>query len=161
LASENDFRAGFDGVLGGYLLLAGLPGLELIESRYFIKSDSADGDVRHALTALRFYAEYGREISTRRLAQAVAHLLSRPEFAAEATTDLARWQAWSVLDEVVALFEKPQSDERTRRAVVGYLLACNQADARAALARLRTADPAGIATAEEILSRTTGARVKE
>ena len=161
LAPENDFRAGFDGVLGGYLLLAGLPGLELIEARYFLNADSADGDVRHALTALRFYAEYGREIPTQRLAQAVAHLLSRPEFAAEAVTDLARWQAWSVLAEVVALYQQPRTDERARRAVVGYLLACPNANAREALAQLRKADPAGVASAEEILSRTTGTRAKE
>ena len=31
LLPENDFRAGFDGVLGGYLMLAGEPGLELLE----------------------------------------------------------------------------------------------------------------------------------
>lgn len=161
LAPENDFRSGFDGVLGGYLLLAGLSGLDLIETRYFINPDSADGDVRHALTALRFYAEYGREIPTERLAQAVAHLLHRPEFAAEAIADLARWQAWSVLEELVELYGQPQTDERTRRAVVGYLLACPDANARAALAQLRKADPAGVATAEEILSRTTGARAKE
>jgi hypothetical protein len=33
VAPANDFRAGFDGVLAGYLLLAGKPGLELIETR--------------------------------------------------------------------------------------------------------------------------------
>jgi hypothetical protein len=161
LAPENDFRAGFDGVLGGYLLLAGLPGLELIETRYFINADSADGDVRHALTALRFCAEYGREIPIERLAQAVAQLLNRPEFAAEAITDLARWQAWWALDQVVGLYEMPRSDERTRHAIVGYLLACARPNARTALAQLRKTDPAGVATAEQILSRTTGARAKE
>ncbi|MEX2115053.1 MAG: hypothetical protein WD845_17800 [Pirellulales bacterium] len=161
VAPENDFRAGFDGVLGGYLLLAGLPGLELIESRYLANANSADGDVRHALTALRFYAEYGREIPRSRLAQAVARLLARDEFAAEAITDLARWQAWEAQAEVVDVYARSASDERTRRAVVGYLLACPAAEARQALARLRVNDPAGVAAAEQVLSRTSGVRLDE
>ncbi len=161
MAPANDFRAGFDGVLGGYLLLAGMPGLELIESRYLANPNSADGDVRHALTALRFYHEFGREIPRPRLAQAAAALLDRGEFAAEVITDLARWEAWDSLPDVVRIYSLPTTDARTRRAVVGYLLACPDAEARHALARLRSADPAGVDAAEEVLSRTSGLRVNE
>ncbi len=150
----NDFRAGFDGILGGYLLLAGEPGLELIESRYLANPHSADGDVRHALTALRFYQEYGRSIPRERLDAAVAHLLTRPEFAEAAITDLARSGAWTFLDRVVDVYGQETSDTRTRRAVVGYLLACQDERAVAALAELRAADPKGVSAAEEVLSRT-------
>ena len=80
VAPEDDFRAGFDGILGGYLLLAGRPGLDLIESRYLANPQAADGDVRHAMTALRFYHEYGREIPAARLGQSLARLLARSEF---------------------------------------------------------------------------------
>ncbi|MGD9720076.1 MAG: hypothetical protein AB7O59_02540 [Pirellulales bacterium] len=161
VAPADDFRAGFDGVLGGFLLLAADDGLQLIEERYLANPLAADGDVRHALTALRFYHEYGREISPARLAQALAHLLNRPEFAEPAIVDLARWQAWNLLDRVVAVYSLPASTAGTRRAVIGYLLACPQEPARKALARLRDADPRGVAAAEQLLSKTSSVPVSQ
>jgi len=145
----SDFRSGFDGVLGGYLVLLGEPALDLIEQRFLADPQAAEGDVRHAMTALRFYAEYGRQITRSRLSSALARLLSRPEFAALAIVDLARWQAWDLLPEVAALYDKagyPQPS--TGRAVVGYLLACPLEQADNALARLRSLDPQGVSAAE-------------
>jgi hypothetical protein len=154
---EDDFRAGFDGVLGGYLLLAGETGLELIESRYLANPQARDGDVRHALTAMRFYHEFGQGIPSQRLAQAVGRLLERDEFAEAAIVDLARWQAWEALERVTAVYERPTSELRARRAVIGYLLACPRGEAREVLARLRASDPRGVADAEQVLSQTSGA----
>ena len=157
LAPEDDFRAGFDGIIGGYLLLAGREGLELVETHYLANRRAADGDVRHAMAALRFYHEYGRDIPTARLQSALRTVLARPEFAAAAVTDLARWQDWSALARIVALYVKPgYADPTIRRAIVGYLLACPERQAREALARLRLVDPQGVAAAEQVLSRTLG-----
>jgi hypothetical protein len=157
LAPEDDFRAGFDGIIGGYLLLAGREGLQLVETQYLANPRAADGDVRHAMAALRFYHEYGRDIPPARLQSALRHVLARPEFAAAAVTDLARWQDWSALERVVALYTKPgYSDPAIRRAIVGYLLACPERQANEALARLRQVDPQGVAAAEQVLSRTLG-----
>ncbi len=156
LAPENDFRAGFDGVLGGYLLLAGSDGLDLVESRYLSNPRAADGDVRHALTALRFYHEYGHEISVARQQSALRQLLARPEFSEAAITDLARWKDWDAVERIGGLYEQPAyAQPAIRRAIVGYLLACPTAKASAMLARLRQNDPQGVAAAEKILSRTT------
>jgi hypothetical protein len=150
----DDFRAGYDGVLGGYLLLAGEPGLELIESRYFANPRAKDGDVRHALTAVRFYHEFGTAIPATRLASAVARLMARDEFAEAAITDLGRWQAWGYLAQVAGVYSREGTNARTRRAVVGYLLACPGEAAKAALADLRAGDPQGVAQAEQILAKT-------
>ncbi len=160
VAPHDDFRAGFDGVLGGYLLLAGEPGLEIVERLYLADPRAADGDVRHTMTALRFYREYGHEIPPERLSAALARLLERPEFAAAATTDLARWKAWSAADRVADLYSA-RADAATRRAVVGYLLVCPSPEAARQLARLRTLDAAGVAEAERVLSQTTGLPVSE
>jgi hypothetical protein len=155
VAPEDDFRAGFDGILGGYLLLEPEHGLALIESRYLANPSSAVGDVRHAQTALRFYHEHGRQITPQRLSAAVRHLLARPEFAEAAIVDLARWQAWDALPQVSNLYTQPSfSDPAMRRAIVGYLLACPQPAAAEALAMLRRLDPSGIAAAEQVLSAT-------
>lgn len=154
-APDDDFRSGFDGILGGYLLLCGAPGLELIDARYLSDPRAADGDVRHALAALRFYREYGHEIPDAQLHSAARHLLARPEFAEAAAIDLARWQDWDALDEIVALYARPQyAQPAIRRAIVGYLLVCPGAKAAGALDQLRKFDPRGVAEAQEILSRT-------
>ncbi len=137
VAPDDDFRAGFDGVLGGYLLLAGTGGLELIESRFLANPKAADGDVRHAMTALRFTFQYGHDIPAARLSQALAALLPRDEFAGAAITDLARWKAWDHLAPVVAVYGRSTAGEEARRAVVGFLLACPDTQARTALAALR------------------------
>jgi hypothetical protein len=153
---EDDFRGGFDGVLGGYLLLAGSEGLTAVEARYLANTSAADGDVRHAQTALRFYWEYGHEIPRQRISQAMRRLLARGEFAESAITDLARWKDWSNVDEIAALYARPGfSQPGTRRAVVGYLLVCPEPAAATALERLRKLDPQGVAAAEDVLSRTT------
>jgi hypothetical protein len=162
VAPEDDFRAGFDGILGGYLLLAGEPGLALVESRYLADPAAADGDVRHALAALRFYQEYGREISKKRVSAAARHLLVRPEFAAATIVDLARWKDWDAPDDIAALYARPEyAQPATRRAIVGYLLACPAEKAAESLKRLRRLDPAGVAEAEQILSRTTSVPANE
>ncbi len=155
LAPEDDFRAGFDGVLGGYLLLAGPEALDLIESRYLANPRAADGDVRHALSALRFYREFGRQIPKRRLNEALRQLLARPEFAEAATVDLARWQDWDAAEQVAALYRRPEyAQAATRRAIVGYLLACPEPQAAELLAELRGFDPRGVSEAEQILTTT-------
>ena len=153
LRPADDFRAGFDGVLAGYLLATGQQGLTLIEDRYLANPKAAVGDVRHAMSALRFYHESGREIPARRLAEALRHALARPEFAAEAITDLARWRDWDALPLVAPLYDrKGFTDSDIRRAIVGYLLVCPRPRAAERLAELRRRDPEGIAAAEKALT---------
>jgi hypothetical protein len=154
LAPEDDFRAGFDGTLGGYLLLSAEKGLELVDDRYLANPLAADGDVRHAMTALRFYHEFGHEIQPDRLQQAMRHVLARNEFSAAAITDLARWKDWGALAQIVELYSRAgYGQPAIHRAIVGYLLACPEPGAAKALARLRQLDPEGIVAAEQILSR--------
>jgi hypothetical protein len=151
LAPASDFRAGFDGMLGGYLVLAGEPALVLIEQRFLANPQARVGDVRHATSALRFYQEFGREIPTPRLARALRPLLSRPEFAAAAVIDLARWQDWEALAQVASLYTQDPPPPATRRAIVGYLLNCPAPQAKLELARLRRIDPQGVTEAERAL----------
>lgn len=154
LEPADDFRAGFDGVLGGYLVAAGEPALALVEERILANPRAAEGDVRHAQTALRFCHEFGRDaFSSERLSRATRRLLARPEFAATAIVDLARWQDWDTLEKIAGLFGQPGYESpETTRAIVGYLLACPQPQAAQALTRLRKLDPQAVADAEQRLS---------
>lgn len=148
----DDFRAGFDGVLGGYLIAAGEPSLDLIEERYLTSPEAAVGDVRHAMTALRFYHEYGREIPQERLAAALRHTLARPEFAAIAIADLSRWQDWDSLEAVAELFDRPGYEApATRRAIAAFVLNCPGKAAQKEAARLRDVAPQVVADAEQYL----------
>jgi hypothetical protein len=151
--ARTDFRAGFDGVLAGYLLLAGKSGLERVVSRYVANDKAAHGDTRHAMQSLRFYHEYGPKELRSRIAAAVSVLIDRPAFAAAAITDLARWEHWTVLDRLAPLyFHKDFNDGPTQRAVVGFLLACPKDEAKQALDHLRAADPAAVAEIEKRLA---------
>jgi hypothetical protein len=135
-------------------MLEGPRALELIDDRYLANPKAADGDVRHALAALRFYGEYGREIPAERVHVALRHLLARPEFAEAAVIDLARGRDWGAVDAIARLYSQPPyAQSAIRRSIVGYLLACPNAGAAEALKRLREADPKGVAEAEQVLSR--------
>jgi hypothetical protein len=150
-APADDFRAGFDGILGGYLVLAGSEGLKRLDERLLSNPQARTGDLRHAATALRFIREFGRgSIPAPDLNRAMRQLLARPETAAGAIVDLARWEDWDSLDAVVSLFDRQNfCDGATTRAIVGYLRACPRAAASEALARLRKQDPRRVALAEQ------------
>jgi hypothetical protein len=148
-----DFRAGFDGVLAGYLLLEPGQALALIEERFVTSPDARPGDTRHALAALRFCIEYARGPEREQVLNVMRHALSRNAFAAEVVTDLARWKDWKPLDEIVTLYDKPgDEDPQLRRAVIGYLKACPLPEAQSHLDRLRTADPEGVKALERRLT---------
>lgn len=148
----SDFRSGFDGLLAGYLLLDGEKALAEIERRWLIPPGAPLGDVLHAMTALRFYHEYGRAIGSRRLAAALAHLIQRPEVAPQAIIDLARWQAWECLPQVVAAAKPAAGDEPLGRAIVGYLLLCPSAEAAEPLAAWRRSAAGLVAEVQRGLS---------
>jgi hypothetical protein len=152
VAPGGDFRAGFDGILGGYLMTDGPAALDRIVQRFVANPKAAEGDVRHAQTALRFYHEFGPPVDQAAVASAVAKLLDRPGVAAAAITDLARWQQWSALPKITPLYDRQGfADAVTQRAVIGYLLACPLAEAADALNKLRAHDPHGVAAAEKTL----------
>jgi hypothetical protein len=148
-----DFRAGFDGMLAGYLLLEPDSALKLIEERFIASPDARPGDTRHALAALRFCIEYARGPERDEVLKVMRQVLPREAFSAEVVTDLARWKDWKPLDEIVKLYDKPgDEDPQLRRAVIGYLKACPLPTAQTHLDRLRTADPEGVKALERRLS---------
>jgi hypothetical protein len=78
--------------------------------------------------------------------------LAQPALADQAIIDLARWTDWNALDAVVALYGRTGYEAAaTRRAIVGYLLACPRVEAREELNRLRLRDPQGVSAAEQVL----------
>ena len=158
-ATAIDFRGGFDGILGGYLLAGGKPALDDIEARFLANPEAAIGDVRHAQNALRFYWQHGRQIPAADLRAALRQLLARPEFARDAIIDLARWEDWQACDQVTSLYGREgYRDPSVERAIIGYLLTCPEPAALRELARLRERDPDRVAEAEQMLRVLGGVR---
>jgi hypothetical protein len=128
--------------------------LELIEQKYLADPLAASGDVRHAMTALRFYHEYGREIPGERVAAAMRRLLAREEFAPEAIVDLARWEDWESTPAVIALNRRLQSQNAAiRRAAIGFLTLSPMQQAADEIARLRQRYSAEVDEAKKRLVR--------
>jgi len=148
-----DFRAGFDGVLGGLLAAEGEAALDLIDARLLKNPAAAEGDVRHAQRALRFYAQYGRSIEGGRLNRSLVYLLDRPATAPGALSDLTRRRDWSLVERAAKLFRgSPGDDPALDRTVVGYLLVCPKPEASTALRSLRQAESRRVADAEHYWS---------
>lgn len=142
-APADDFRAGFDGLLGGLLVAEGAAGLEALDRRGLFGPTARPLDQRHLLAALRFaWESLGQAIPRDRVATATARLLASPAVAADAAIDLARYRAWAHVDEVARLWGTlGRDDPLVRRAVAGYLAACPLPAARSHLERLRRAEP--------------------
>jgi hypothetical protein len=152
-AEREDFRAGFDGILAGYLLLEPDVALALIDERYLANESGRTGDTRHALAALRFCVESARGPEKAKTIEVVRHALHRPAFAADVVTDLARWRNWDALDQVAGLFSAAaDADPLLQRAVIGYLKACPLAKATEELDRLRQESPEMVKKIERRLS---------
>ncbi|MGQ0633839.1 MAG: hypothetical protein ACT4QC_04455 [Planctomycetaceae bacterium] len=166
IVDENDERrVGLEGIVVGYLLLTGEQGLARLETKKLNPTDAPEGDVFAVLTALRYLWSYGNgTIPPEKLRRAMRKLVERPQFAASAITDLARWQDWSIQSRLMELYGTQGFDDReTKRAIIGYLIAGTKdvpagkdeappEHARAAaghLARLREREPRLVSETEK------------
>jgi hypothetical protein len=123
-----DFRIGVDGMISGYLLLTGTPGLAHIDDWKFKDHTVAFSETDAAMMGLRFMFQYaGGRIPNERLMQSMRILLERPELADLVIADLARWNDWSVQDRLMDLYGKGEYNiPSIKRAIIRYMLASTQ-----------------------------------
>ena len=135
-------KAGLDAMIACYLTLSGPAGMGTIED-LFLKNKAADySDTYAAIAALRFHGTEADVIPQKRIVQGLGHMLDRPELADLVIPDLARWEDWSVMDQLVKLFKT--ADEKTswvRVPVINYLRACPLPEAKQHLTALEKIDP--------------------
>lgn len=143
-APASEFRAGFDGLLGGMLVAEGESAMDVFEEMGLFAASARPADQKHLLAALRFAGEELADTIPRpRVAAATARLLASPATATDATIDLARYAAWEHAEAVAALWDRLGGDDPLlRRAVAGYLSACPRPEARRLLEVIRGRDPA-------------------
>ncbi len=164
---SEDFRLGIDGVMAGYLLLSGEKGLKLIDDTKLKDKSVPFSETYAAMQALRFMWTYAEgRIPPDRLRQSMRILLDRPELADLVIADLARWQDWTVQDQLMKLYGADQYDiPSIKRAIVRYMLVCSKdapdettgetaevpahvKQAKKYLAELRNKDPKTVSEAE-------------
>jgi hypothetical protein len=130
IQDTNEFRFGIDGVIGGYLLLTGERGLDVIDRSKIADPQAPASELFSVLAALRFFWEYGEgRISPDRLRQSLRLLLERREVLDLVIADLARWRDWSVQDRLMEIytaddFEDNAYHRTVKQAIIRYFLAC-------------------------------------
>jgi len=98
-------QTGLEGVMFGYLLLAGDRGLDYLEKGYLANLQAPEGKVYPAFLAIRYFWSYGNgKISRPRLRAAMRCLLDQPQLSETAITLLAGWKDWSLHDRLMKLY---------------------------------------------------------
>ena len=120
-----DFRLGIDGIMGGYLLLTGERGLEVLEAKKLKDKKAPFSETYAAMQALRFMWQYGgNRIEPDRMRQSMRILLERPELADLVIADLARMKDWSVQEKLMSLYDEEEYNiPSIKRAIVKFMLA--------------------------------------
>ncbi len=147
-----------DALIAAYLKLEGPKGLPLIESRFLANPAAEYTQVYAAVMALRFHGEEDDTIPKDRLLKAVRLILDNDEIADQVIPDLARWEDWSVLDQLVLKFKASEENAWIRQPVIAYLLTAEEQPgevgerAAGALEELERLDPKGVKQARSYMA---------
>ena len=148
-AAEPEVRNGLDALIACYAAIEGAPALDLVD-RLFLRRAERGKDVPFtetyaAVMALRFLGEESDLVPRERVLASLKLLLDEPKLADLVIADLARWQDWSVVDRLVAIFKDAKADNIfVREPIVNYLRACPLPEAAAAVVELEAIDPEAV-----------------
>ncbi|MFN9370048.1 MAG: hypothetical protein ACK6CT_14995 [Planctomycetia bacterium] len=154
---QAEVRAGLDALIACYVTLAGPEALDLVD-RLFLERRGRDipfADTYAAVMAVRFLGEESTTVSRERLRQSLRLLLEEPKLADLVVADLARWEDWSVIPKLVAIFKEAKEDNIfVREPVVNFLRACPLPEAAAAVEELEKIDPEAVRRAATLAGLT-------
>ena len=120
------FRFGAEGLMGGYLLLTGEPGLDQLEKTLLVPADVPDTACHALIQALQFMWSYEKDIiSPDRICKTMRMMLNRESMREIAITNLSRWEDWSTLPLLTQMFNGECSGDRsTQRAIIQFAQTC-------------------------------------
>ncbi|WP_437188249.1 hypothetical protein SH668x_001686 [Planctomicrobium sp. SH668] len=124
IMQPEDFRLGIDGVMGGYLLLTGSEGLEVLNETKLRNTKAHFSETFAAMQALRFMWTYAKgRVPAEDLRSSMQLLLKRPNLADLVIVDLARWQDWGTMPHLMELYDnKDYQVPSVKRAIVRFML---------------------------------------
>ena len=128
-------RFWIEGVLAGYFMLRGEPGLKLIVEKKLDSlpkvvpiSDPRLTDINALRGTLSFLWDNRRpQFSDESLRAVMRRFLDRPEFADLVVPNLARWKDWSSLDRLIAAYgREPWETRSAKEKIVAFALSCRK-----------------------------------
>jgi hypothetical protein len=142
-SSDRKAKSGLDALIACYLTLKGEAGLPVVEELFLANKKADYADTYSAIMAIRFHGTEGGVIEKKALVKSLHHMLARPELADLVIPDLARWEDWGAVDQLMELYKT--ADEKSswvRVPVVNYLRACPLPRAKDLLKECEKIDPA-------------------
>jgi hypothetical protein len=145
-AEQPEVRNGLDALIACYVALQGEEALDLVDRLFLDRAPQEKPipftETYAAVMALRFLGEESDLVSRERVLASLRLLLNEPKLADLVIADLARWQDWSVIDQLVTIFKEAKADNIfVREPIVNYLRACPKPEAEAAVKELEAIDP--------------------
>jgi len=135
-------KRGLEALIACYLSLKGEEGVALIEKEFLDNGEAKYTDTALALQAVRFHASESTVISKERICAAVRHVLGRKDIRDMVIPDLARWEDWSVMEELVTIFRQVgEEDQFVRAPILSYLFECPLPKAKSYVEELGKLDP--------------------
>ena len=126
---DQPIRIGIDGVMAGFLLLAGAEGLDELDRAYLLRSDASLDDLNAVTSALRFMWEYADGVIPKdRLRESMRLGLNHEPTRDLTIVDLARWRDWAATNRLVAIYEEEVGNAFLRRSIVRFLIVAVNAD---------------------------------
>lgn len=148
-SADKKSRPALDQLLACYITMKGELGLALVEDLY-LKNKQADyADTYSAIVACRFHLHEVKVLPRDRLISALKQMLQRPELADLVIPDLARFEDWSIADQLFEMFKT--ADTKTswvRIPVINYLRKCPLPRAKEMLAECKRLDVKAFERAE-------------
>ncbi len=123
LENPEGARLGVDGMMAGYVLINGAPGLQKLVDSKLKNRDANPSESFAVLQMLRFLGEYATHAVPRdQLLAAMRTLLDHPQYASFAAIDLARWSDWGATKLLVERYgSEPFGDSEGKQAVIRFL----------------------------------------
>jgi hypothetical protein len=155
---ERQKKLGLDAMIGAYLSIHPGDGLDLVDRRFLKNPDAEYAHIYSAIMALRTLGEETDILPREHLLESMQILLDNPDFADQIIPDLARWNDWSVLDRLVAMYKAGDARSYTRQPIVTYLTVASEQPGdvgergKAALAELTALDPQGVKRAQSLMA---------
>ena len=132
-----DDASELDAIIATYLKLSGASGLDDIDRRLLCASDIPLETRRAAANALRFHMDHETVIQKSRVTASCRLLLRDPKTADYVLRDLARWEDWESLDDVIRLQQQAGEKRWLQKPISQYLKSCPLPAARSALSASR------------------------
>jgi hypothetical protein len=141
-SKDRAVKARLDAMIAAYLTLSGPAGVGLIDDLYLKNQAAEYPDIYAAVTALRFHGQEEKAVSRERLLESMRLMLARKQMCEMVIPDLARWQDWSVMEQLVKLYKESDDDSNwIRTPIIQYLRVCPLPAAKTHLEEIAKLNP--------------------